>query len=474
MDKRFLEFTPPTKVSYIAGRPAALHLRKCKLVESRSDGTTAEYIFDQSQIGIGAMADNDVVLEDDSVSRHHAQITLVDENYVIRDLDSTNGTFVNGVQIIEAYLKPGCVVAFGKTALGFQALDERVEIVPSEREAFGEIVGKSLRMREIFGVLEKVSETDATVVIAGETGTGKEVVARTLHARSARAKQPFVVVDCGAVPETLIESELFGHEKGSFTGALASRQGLFQIANGGTVFLDEIGELTLELQPKLLRALERREIRPVGANRTEKVDVRVLAATHRDLEEMVREGKFREDLFYRLSVVRLFVPPLRERREDIPLLAKHFLRNMTFNRDATGNPKVKGLSREALDALLDYHWPGNVRELLNVIERACSFADQETIQGEDLPPHIAGPGPVVARSATGAPTLPQQLQMAANATFKDAKEGWVSTFERDYIVTLLRRNDGNISHAAKEADIDRKYFRKLMKKYEIASDDTTL
>jgi len=473
MDNRFPDFTPPTKVAYIAGRPATLHLRKCKLVQEHEDGSTTEYIFDQPAIGIGSMADNDLVLDDDSVSRYHAAIRLEDDHYVIRDQGSTNGTFVNRVQVREAYLKAGCSVGFGKIELRFQSLDERVELTPSSRDAFGDIVGKALRMREIYGILEKVAPTEATVVIEGETGTGKEVVARTIHARSAREKFPFVVVDCGAVPENLIESELFGHEKGSFTGAIATRQGLFQLANGGTLFLDEIGELSLELQPKLLRALERREVRPVGANRTERVDVRVLAATHRDLEEMVRQGKFREDLFYRLSVVRIFVPPLRERKEDIPILAKHFLRTARFNRDPEGNPKVKGLSREALDSLVAYHWPGNVRELLNVIERACSFADQETIQPEDLPDHISGTGVVVRRVTPDAPTTPTQVDRQAERTFKDAKEEWVASFERDYIVALLRRNQGNISHAAKEADIDRKYFRKLMKKYEITADEST-
>ena len=474
MDKRFPDFTPPTKIAYISGRPAALHLRKVKLVHETEDGTTTEYIFDQPTIRAGSMEDNDLVVDDESVSRYHAELRVEDEGHVIEDLGSTNGTFVNGVQIREAYLKPGCKVTLGKTDLRFQSLDERVELTPSPREAYGEIVGKSLRMREIFGILEKIAPTEATVVVEGETGTGKEVVARCIHATSLRAKLPFVVVDCGAVPENLIESELFGHEKGSFTGAIAARQGLFQIADGGTVFLDEIGELSLELQPKLLRALERREVRPVGSNRVEKVDVRMLAATHRNLEELVRTGRFREDLFYRLSVVRIFVPPLRDRKEDIPLLAKHFLRAGRFNRDPDGNPKVKGLSRDTLDSLVSYHWPGNVRELLNVIERACSFAEQETVQPEDLPDHISGVETLTRRSSPEAPTVSDQVDIDLERSFKTAKEEWVSTFERDYIIALLRRNAGNISHAAKEADIDRKYFRKLMKKHEITTEELGL
>ena len=490
MSKKFPDYIPPTKIAYISGRPAALHLRKCKLVIEREDGQSSEYIFDQNNIALGAMEDNDLVIEDDTVSRYHCRIYQDENSYLVQDLDSTNGTFVNRVRIKEAYLKPGCTVTIGKTDVKFQSLDERVEILPSNREAFGDIVGKSVRMREIFGILEKIAPTGVTVVIEGETGTGKEVVARTTHLTSTRSKGPFVVFDCGAVPENLIESELFGHEKGSFTGAIMSRQGLFEMAQGGTIFLDELGELNLDLQPKLLRALEQREIRRVGSNKSVKIDVRVIAATNRNLEDEVKSGRFREDLFYRLSVVRVMLPSLRERREDIPLLVKHFLRSASFNREGGTRVRIKGISRDALDCLMNYHWPGNVRELVNVIERACSFADTEYIQPEDLPENISGIGIVQRRVSTqeetekssglttgnvpvgvplglGAPAAGggASMPIGLEKTFKDAKEEWVSSFERDYITNLLRRNDSNISHAAKEADIDRKYFRKLMKKY---------
>ena len=490
MSGKFPDYIPPTKIAYISGRPAALHLRKCKLVLEREDGQSSEYIFDQSNIALGAMEDNDLVLEDDTVSRYHCRIYQNESAYLLQDLDSTNGTFINRVRIKEAYLKPGCTVTIGKTDVRFQSLDERVEIMPSNREAFGDIVGKSIRMREIFGILEKIGPTGVTVVIEGETGTGKEVVARTVHQTSNRAKGPFIVFDCGAVPENLIESELFGHEKGSFTGAIMARQGLFEMAQGGTIFLDELGELSLDLQPKLLRALEQREVRRVGSNKSIKIDVRVIAATNRNLEEEVKAGRFREDLFYRLSVVRLVLPPLRERREDIPLLVKHFLRSASFNRE-DGRVRIKGISRDALDCQMNYHWPGNVRELINAIERACSFAETEYIQPEDLPEHISGIGIISRRASTGAETerqaaettgqvpmgvplgLPEGgesgtvMPLGLSKTFKEAKEEWVSTFERDYISNLLRRNGSNISHAAKEAEIDRKYFRKLMKKYEL-------
>ncbi len=466
-NENFPDFIPPTKIAYISGRPATLHLRKCKLVMERSDGTTAEYIFDQPSVAIGAMDDNDIVVDDDTVSRYHCKITQDDDAYIIQDLGSTNGTFVNRVRIREAFLKPGCMLTVGKTDIRFQSLDERVEIQPVNRDRFGRIVGTSVRMREIFGILEKIAPSGVTVVIEGETGTGKEVVARTIHEASRRADKPFVVFDCGAVPENLIESELFGHEKGSFTGAIMARQGLFENAQGGTIFLDELGELSLDLQPKLLRALEQREIRRVGSNKPIKIDVRVIAATNRNLAEEVKAGRFREDLFYRLSVVRLILPPLRERKEDLPHLTKHILARAPFNKDGEGNQRVKSISREGLDAMMNYQWPGNVRELVNVVERACAYCEGEYVGLEDLPENISGIGIVRRRPSAEAATAREKVEKIADKPFKEAKEEWLSSFERDYIYNLLKRNSFNISHAAREADIDRKYFRKLMKKYGI-------
>ena len=332
--------------------------------------------------------------------------------------------------------------------------------------------GASPAMAEAFSLLERVAPTDLGVLLLGETGTGKELAARGLHGASGRGEGPFVVVDCGAIQPNLIESELFGHEKGSFTGAVSTRQGVFEMAHGGTVFLDELGELQLDLQPKLLRVLEQREVKRVGGTKPIKVDVRVVAATNRDLEEEVRAGRFREDLFYRLSVVRLILPPLRERKDDIPLLIQRFLKTGRFNQTQDGGQHVRQISREALDRVLEYDWPGNVRELLNMVERAVSFAESDSIEVRDLPDHIA----VAHRPIHEEPThvekgpAPNQLKPDVDNPFKEAKEEWVSTFEKDYIEALLRRNDGNISHAAREAEIDRKYFRKLMKKYGITAD----
>ncbi|MEY3011849.1 MAG: hypothetical protein RIT45_584 [Pseudomonadota bacterium] len=453
--------------------PAALTLRRCKLVRTAVDGSVAEYIFDQPVVTLGSAEDNDLVLDDDKVSRVHARIFQEGDDWLIEDLGSTNGTLVNHVRVRVAFLKSGVNVRMGGSQLRFSLLSERVEITPSARESLGPIVGKSERMRQLFGVIEKIAPTGVTVVLEGETGTGKEVVARTIHQYSSRANQTFIVFDCGAVAENLIESELFGHEKGSFTGALAARQGLFEMAHGGTIFLDEIGELALDLQPKLLRALEQREIRRVGSNRPVKIDVRVIAATNRDLAEEVREGRFREDLFYRLSVVRLQLPALRERREDIPSLVRHILRTGSFNRTADG-PRVKGIASGALEALMRYEWPGNVRELTNVVERACSFAEGEFIQLEDLPDHIAGVRVGRRRSesqeqATEPMRPTTAMQIPLDKSFKDAKEAWLSTFEKEYLQTLLEKHSGNLSQAAREADVDRKHFRRLARKYSLVA-----
>jgi DNA-binding NtrC family response regulator len=465
--KKFPDYIPPTKVHFDGQKPATLHLRKCKIV-TQSGGRTREHSFDKDIITIGAMEDNDLVVNDETVSRYHCKIVQEDNGYLLQDLQSTNGTFINRVRVREGYLRPGCTIGLGNAEVKFHAADEKVEIVPSKKERLGKMVGRHVKMRELYTIIEKIAPTATTVVIEGETGSGKEVVAQTIHDLSSRATGPIAVFDCGAVPDNLIESELFGHEKGSFTGAVMTRQGLFETANGGTLFLDELGELPLDLQPKLLRALEQREIRRVGSNKPIKVDVRIVAATNRNLEEEVRAGRFRQDLFYRLSVVRVFIPPLRERIEDIPLLVKHLLQHSNFNQKPDGSLRVNGVSRSAMDLLTTYRWPGNVRELVNTVERAVSFAEGELIEPRDLPETTRGEENGARRTAAGAGAGGGAGGgVDSDSTFKDAKDRWVSSFERDYVLNLLKKNKWNISHAAREADIDRKYFRKLMKKYGI-------
>jgi len=474
--KKFPDFVPPTKVAYLDHGPT-LHLRRCML--QMADDPSQEWTFDKEEIRIGSMDDNDIVLADDTVSRYHCRIVQDDTSYVLMDNASTNGTFINKVRVREGFLKPGCTLSVGQSQLKFNAREEEVQILPSRADRCGELIGGNAKMRELYSIIEKIAPTATTVIIDGETGTGKEVVAQSIHSLSPRSRNELVVFDCGAVPPNLIESELFGHEKGSFTGAMMSREGLFEQADGGTLFLDELGELPLDLQPKLLRALESREVRKVGATKAQKVDVRIIAATNRNLEDEVRAGRFRQDLFYRLSVVRLHLPALRDRADDIPVLVRHFLDHGPYNRLPNGAPRVREVARDALAALQHYPWPGNVRELLNVIERAVSFCAHGVIEAADLPDYIrsakAPPREPPKRSAIVAPAAslaaqppptPEEL-LGAGVTFKDAKERWVATFERDYILQTLRRNTGNISHAARHADIDRKYFRKLMKKYDI-------
>ena len=506
--RKFPDVVPATKVLYDGARPRTIQVRTCRLVTG-SGGARREYVFTQGTIRIGSAADNDLVLSDDTVSREHCQIVQDEVGYLLFDRASTNGTSVNGVRVREAFLNNGCTLSIGQTEVQFFTTQEKVEVVPSQKTRLGDIIGKNVKMRELYAVIEKIAPSSATVIIEGETGTGKEVVAQTIHRLSPRAHNTMMVFDCGAVPKNLIESELFGHEKGSFTGAIMTRQGLFEMAHGSTLFLDELGELPSELQPKLLRSLEQREIRRVGATRSLKVDVRIIAATNRQLEEEVRSGRFRQDLFYRLSVVRLYLPPLRERIDDIPLLVETFLLDHAYNRLPDGSRKVTRVSGEAMDLLLSYSWPGNVRELINAVERAVSFAVGGTIRPENLPdslrggdagrdrsgPHSTGgadrqgrarssgahPTPDTARTGGDASARPSHPSLPGIAgvgstpppvlqtdvPFKDAKEQWVAAFEREYIVALLRKNRGNISHASREAEIDRKYFRKLMRKYDI-------
>ncbi len=483
--KKFPDFVPPTKVSYLINQGPTLHLRRCML--QVADDPSQEWTFDKEEIRIGSMEDNDIVLADDTVSRYHCRIIQDDTSYILVDNASTNGTFVNKVRVREAFLKPGCTIGVGQSQLKFNAREEEVQIVPSRADRCAGLIGGNSKMREIYSIIEKIAPTATTVVIDGETGTGKEVVAQAIHSLSPRSRNELVVFDCGAVPPNLIESELFGHEKGSFTGAMMSREGLFELADGGTLFLDELGELPIDLQPKLLRVLESREVRRVGGAKAQKVDVRIIAATNRNLEDEVRAGRFRQDLFYRLSVVRLHLPSLHARADDIPLLVNHFLEHGSYNRQPNGQRRASAFSREAMIALQNYPWPGNVRELVNVVERAVSFCEQSTIELSDLPDYIrtakappreaapvhkrASSVPAAASLAAQPPPTPEEL-LAVGITFKDAKERWVTTFERDYILQMLRRNNGNISHAARHADIDRKYFRKLMKKYDIEAAGT--
>ncbi|MEO1335308.1 MAG: sigma 54-interacting transcriptional regulator, partial [Myxococcota bacterium] len=331
-------------------------------------------VVDRDVVTVGKRGECDLVLTDASVSRRHLRITRVgkaetaseEDRWMLVDLDSTNGTFLHDARVHEASISSGAIVRAGKVEIAFAPERQDVEIPEWTEPKFGALVGKSPPMRQLFGLLARIAPTDATILVQGETGTGKGLVAKCIHQASARADKGFIVVDCGAVQRQLVESELFGHEEGAFTGAYAKRQGAFELASQGTVFIDELGELDLELQPKLLRVLDAREVRRIGGAQAIGVDLRVIASTRRDLAREVERGAFREDLFFRLSVVTLNVPPLRERAEDIPLLAEHFLKEISEQRSLTP-PR---LDDRTIDRLTSHDWPGNVRELKNALERA--------------------------------------------------------------------------------------------------------
>jgi DNA-binding NtrC family response regulator len=446
-----------------AADPRILELARCALTVLSGPDRGLERTIDRDLFRIGKSPENDFVLSDTTVSRAHCEIVREPKGYLLRDLGSTNGTLLDGAEIKEAWLKPGAVITVGKVEIKVRPFSERIELMPSDRADFGGAVGRSLGMRAIFGLLERLGPTDATVLLGGETGTGKDVLARAIHASSPRRSKPFVVVDCGAVVGNLIESELFGHEKGSFTGAAAMRQGAFEMAHGGTLFLDEIGELPLDLQPKLLRALEQRAFRRVGGNKEIRVDIRVIAASKRNLKMEVARGKFREDLYFRLAVVPIEVPSLRERREDIPLLAERLLADIARSE---GKPPL-AIGKEALEALAGHDWPGNVRELRNVLERASYLSRAQgltEIPGGALPMAVA---PSSASREEG--LVPRSFD--PGKSYRDTRAEWEASFEKAYVGWLLDRHQGNISAASRAADMDRKYLYKLARKHGIARGD---
>jgi len=318
----------------------------------------------------------------------------------------------------------------------------------SPSAAFPGIVGESKVMQSVFEMILKVADTNSTVLVQGESGTGKELVAFAIHEKSSRRDQPFIPVHCGAIPETLLESELFGHEKGSFTGAIAQKEGVFKLADKGTLFLDEVSEMSVPLQVKLLRVLETGSFRRVGGVEDVRVDVRLVAATNRDLRELVDQGLFRKDLYYRLNVFPIVLPPLRERREDIPLLVEHFLARLR-----KAGTVAAGVSPQAMEMLRRHRWGGNVRELENVIERAAILSGGEEIRPEHLPLEI--------RSLSGQPAACQAP--AEELTFREAR----SHFEKQYLETLLTKHGGSVATAAKAAGMSRAHFYELIKKHGI-------
>ena len=423
-----------------------------------------DHVLEAGTTMVGTHTDNDLVLTDATVSRYHLEIRMRRDGIEIRDLDTTNGTKHGGVRIGQVLLVGPARLRLGKhTEIDVESVDSDVVLEDWASDRFGDVLGSAPLMRRLFALLARAATTEATILLSGETGTGKEALAEAVHQTSPRAHQPFVVVDCGSIPHELISSELFGHARGAFTGATADKQGLIETAHRGTLFLDEIGELALDLQPQLLRVLDRRQVRRVGEPAAIDVDIRVIAATHRDLRAMVKAGKFREDLYYRLAVVATTVPPLRDRKLDIPAIASGFAERMGRGTFA--------LSPALLEQLERHDWPGNVRELRNVVERALSLGSAALADLGDAARRATGPASGAAADAeparrTAAEAAPDVLELP----FKEAKAALVETFERDYLTALLARHRGNISRAAAEAGIDRNYIHRLVKKYGLEVD----
>jgi DNA-binding NtrC family response regulator len=394
-------------------------------------------------VRIGTSKDCDVVLTDSTVSRVHLHLRIERDAIRVLDAGSRNGTRIDGTEVRDAYARPDSLLVIGATTLRLRMLTDVVELPLSSRERFGRLLGRSIAMRRVFSVLERAAPTDATVLVEGETGTGKELAAAGLHEESPRASGPFVVFDCSAAAPTLIESALFGHVRGAFTGATSERPGVFEEAHGGTLFLDEVGELPLELQPKLLRVLEAREVRRLGASGAKRVDVRVIAATNRSLLHEVDRGRFREDLYYRLAVITVRLPPLRERPEDIPLLVRHFESGLS----ARAQPPAP-LPESTLAAFSAQSWPGNVRELRNAVDRAIALGSPA--RGEER-----------ARAAP----LPGALGVSLEEPLLDGRQRLLEAYEREYITLALRETGGNVSRAAALAGVGRKFMQQAMKRY---------
>ena len=445
--KDFLAPDPPTVTrADLRVRFDVLGRFRLQAVEGPDAGK--EFTFDASQpsrVLLGTSAACEAQLSDPMVSRRHAALELVGRSLRVTDLRSKNGTFVDGVSVVEANLRGGELVRVGSTALRVEEEKaERTEL--SERTSFGRMLGASPAMRRLYPLCERLAESDVPVVIEGETGTGKEQLAEALHELGPRKDEAFIVFDCTAVAPSLIESELFGHEKGAFTGATARHQGVFERANGGTLFIDEIGDLPLELQSKLLRAIERRVVTRVGGTDTIRVDVRVLAATRRDLDREVQENRFRDDLFHRIAVTRIELPPLRDRDGDVALLARSFARDMGADEAA--------LPADLLERWADVHWPGNVRELRNAVARRLALGDlSEPAEGD------AGGEEVALTNPLGGDAITRILHLDLPLT--EARQRLIEAFESRYVEHVIEAHGGNVTRAAAAAGVGRRHLQRM-------------
>lgn len=408
-----------------------------EVVSGADEGARADVGHDGLVVGSGSRAD--LRLDDSLISRQHLRLRSVRDGVECEDLGSRNGTRIGGMAIRGVTLFRDALIEVGNTTLALRLLDKPVDLELSLRTELGEAIGHSPAMRYVFALLERAAQNDATVLLEGESGTGKDVLATALHAESARADAPFVVVDCGALPRDLVESELFGHEQGAFSGAVGQRKGAFELAHGGTVFLDEVGELPIEVQPKLLRVLENRSFRRVGGSDSVNVDVRVVAATNRRLRQAVRGGTFREDLYYRLAVISVWIPPLRERRDDIVPIAEALYRRVS-------NDASLELPSDLARLLIGYHFPGNARELRNVVERYATFrhADARLLFAH----HDGAPSAVPEPASPG-----DELPDLAGLPYHEAKRRALERFQREFLIAAVERAGGSVPAAAKELEL---------------------
>jgi DNA-binding NtrC family response regulator len=460
----------------LSGRPLLRRLRLL-VVDGPDNGAHVE--LDGGTVMIGTRSDADLVLSDRKVSRVHVEVTRTDDGIRVRDAGSKNGVQVGDAKVGDARLLVGARFTIGATTIAIAAEDAPLQLDDGPTR-FGASTAVSPKMRHLHAVLKRAAASDVTVLIEGETGTGKEVISRALHDEGRRRGQPFLVVDCGAMSRELLGSELFGHRRGAFTGAIADRKGLFEAAAGGTILLDEIGEMPLDLQPALLRTLESRQVRRLGESTARNVDVRIISATHRDLAEQVRRGTFREDLFFRLAVVRLRVPPLRERLEDLALLTEHILTGLDASVRA-GPGELAHLRR--------WRWPGNIRELKNTLEQAVALGDG----GLHLPPFEGSAQPPAPLSATadrsvadrsvadrhvqellGSPTeVPGGLLVAdlLHLPFSEARDRALLRFERAFMEAALSSASGNVSQAATAVGLTRTYAHRVLRRVGLRGDD---
>jgi DNA-binding NtrC family response regulator len=426
---------------------AGVDVPRARLDVTDPSGNVQSLWLELDEQVIGSDPRVDLTVTEASVSRRHFGARLTEQGIRVRDLGSKNGLYVDRTRVLDGYCPVGSVISFGGCRAEVVTTGERQTVPLSRRVRFGEVLGASIAMRALFARLERLAADDQSVLVMGESGTGKELVARGIHAEGGRASKPFVVFDCAAVSAGLVEAELFGHARGAFTGAIAAQQGVFEAAHEGTLLIDEVGDLPIDLQPKLLRVLERREVRRLGETQVRPVNVRVVAATHRDVRAHVKAGTFRQDLYYRLAVSEVRVPPLRERREDIAILADHLLKELGSGR------RLEDMPKGTLQLLESYDWPGNVRELRNVVVRLLLFP-------EDGFSSLASPASLEDVKDDGARRLE-----GLDLPLKAARDVVVASFERRYLKAKVLAAEGNMTQAAASMGISRQYLYRLFEEH---------